>query len=103
MAPDQKLTGPQMGAAYLALVATSDWFRRQYHGHRRNPFMDAIRALMVDLAARANVKACRFCGCTERYGCDVGGHGCSWVAPSVCSHPACARALYRERQAGRAS
>lgn len=98
MAADAKLTGPQMSAAFFALVAISDAFRRRYAGHPRNRFMDAVRARMVELAAIAKVRACRFCGCTERYGCPdpITGRGCSWLEKDVCSDPRCERAKQQE-------
>jgi hypothetical protein len=98
MAPE-KLTGPQQSAAFFALFAVSAAFRNQYAGHRRNPFMDAVRARMVELARAANVRACRFCGCTERTAClDPLGGACSWFEKTVCNDPRCMRAFDRERQ-----
>lgn len=37
------------------------------------------------MSAQARVWRCRWCGCTDEYGCDV---GCHWVEADVCS--ACA-------------
>ena len=39
-------------------------------------------------------RACRFCKCTERNACATPTGRCFWIAPDICSAPACVHKFY---------
>jgi hypothetical protein len=102
----------ERAACIGVLEAQADYEKRQAHelGRQRGRSVDVQRHLEAaknlkeaarivagdaryrdrqESKAKASGKpACRVCGCTEARACDVGGRGCHWVEPDLCS--ACA-------------
>jgi ParB/RepB/Spo0J family partition protein len=57
----------------------------------------------VKSAAKAKIRKCRICGCTEENPCLVKGEPCHWVEKDLCSNPDCLKKANIKNPAGKKS